>query len=31
MLLSRLISGTLTVEDLDIQFPQSMLEKNEVN
>jgi type I restriction enzyme S subunit len=30
-LLPRLISGKLSVEDLDIQFPPSMLEKNEVN
>jgi type I restriction enzyme S subunit len=30
-LLPRLISGKLSVTDLDIQFPPSMLEKNEVN
>jgi len=30
-LLPRLISGKLSVEDLDIQFPPSMLEKNEIN
>ncbi|MDQ2043317.1 restriction endonuclease subunit S [Pseudoalteromonas sp. 20-92] len=30
-LLPRLISGKLSVDKLDIQFPPSMLEKNEVN
>lgn len=30
MLLPRLISGKLSVEDLDIQFPPSMMEENEL-